>query len=228
MIDVRRSKERGPTHLPWLDSRHSFSFGAYYDPSRMGVSALRVINDDTVAPGSGFDTHAHRDMEILSYVKRGTIEHRDNMGNRRSLPAGEFQLMSAGSGISHSEYNPSSSEPLEFLQIWIMPDRLGVKPGYQQKRFSGDPGIHLIASPDGRDGSLVVHQDARLYQLLADASPIELKLELGRTLYVHVVRGELSFNDLSLAPGDGASLTETETARFETNGETEALVFDLP
>jgi len=164
----RRSNERGPGDLGWLQSRHTFSFGSYHDPDHMGVSVLRVINDDQVQPGAGFATHSHQDMEIISYVKQGTIEHKDSMGNVEVLPAGEFQLMSAGTGITHSEYNPSDSRALSFLQIWIQPDELGVKPGYQQKSFGKNRGLTPIISPDGRDGTLHIHQDAYLYQLRLD------------------------------------------------------------
>ena len=162
-VSIRRGNERGAVDFGWLKSRHTFSFGSYYDPAHMGVSALRVINDDRVDAGAGFDTHSHRDMEIISYVKRGVIEHRDSMGNTRQLPPGEFQLMSAGSGITHSEYNASSSEPLEFLQIWIQPEVTGIEPGYQQKAFVREPGLQLIASSDARGQSLKLHQDAALY-----------------------------------------------------------------
>jgi hypothetical protein len=182
MIEIRPSEQRGPSDLGWLQSRHTFSFAGYYDPQHMGVSALRVINDDRVAPGAGFATHSHQDMEIISYVKQGSIEHRDSMGNVQVLPAGEFQLMSAGTGVTHSEYNPSSSERLEFLQIWIEPNQYGIEPAYQQKRFAGRTGLQLIASPDGRESSLLVHQDACLYQLLLATDQRDSHaLEDGRT-----------------------------------------------
>lgn len=163
MIEIRRSDERGPADHGWLQSRHTFSFANYYDPKHMGVSALRVINDDKVAPGMGFSTHSHEDMEIISYVKKGTIEHKDSMDNVEKLPVGEFQLMSAGTGVTHSEYNPSSEESLEFLQIWIEPNVKGIEPGYQQKQFDKKEGLQLIISPDARDGSFLIHQDASLY-----------------------------------------------------------------
>jgi len=162
MVYLRRSHERGPSDLGWLQSRHTFSFGNYYDPDHSGVSVLRVINDDQVRAGAGFATHSHQDMEIISYVKQGTIEHKDSMGNVEVLPAGEFQLMSAGTGVTHSEYNPSDAEARSFLQIRIQPAELGVDPGYQQKSFGLNKGLTAIVSPDGRDGTLTIHQDAWL------------------------------------------------------------------
>jgi redox-sensitive bicupin YhaK (pirin superfamily) len=229
MIDIRRSEERGPTRLNWLDSRHTFSFGGYYDPRHMGVSALRVINDDKVAPGAGFATHSHRDMEIISYVKTGAIEHKDSMGNVQMLPAGEFQLMSAGTGVTHSEYNPSQTEALEFLQIWIQPDRLGIDPGYQQKRFPDRLGLTLIASPDARDGSMRLHQDAALFRLsLAAGESASQALARGRSAFVHVISGELRVNGETLAAGDGAALSGESGIEFHADADTDALLFDLP
>ncbi len=229
MIDIRYSDERGPADHGWLQSRHTFSFGGYYDPRHMGVSALRVINDDKVVPGAGFATHSHQDMEIISYVKRGTIAHKDSMGNVEELPAGEFQLMTAGTGVTHSEFNPSSTEPLEFLQIWIQPNQLGIEPGYQQKRFDANPGLQLIASPDARDGSLLLHQDASLYQLLLSADQRAAhELAPGRTVYIHVVAGSITINGEVLSEGDGATIRDVETVDFLGHEPSEALVFDLP
>jgi len=229
MIELRLSEERGPADHGWLQSRHSFSFAAYYDPRYLGVSALRVINDDKVAPGAGFATHSHQDMEIISYVKRGSIEHKDSMGNVERLPAGEFQLLTAGTGVTHSEYNPSSSEPLEFLQIWIIPNVFGIEPGYQQKKFAERSGLQLIASPDARDGSLLLHQDASLYQLRLEPGESAVHtLAEGRRLYVHVVAGRLAVNGEALGEGDGATVSATESVAFEGEEQTEALVFDLP
>ncbi|MDH3390100.1 MAG: pirin family protein [Gammaproteobacteria bacterium] len=229
MIEIRPSEERGPADHGWLKSRHSFSFASYYDPRHMGVSALRVINDDKVIPGAGFGAHSHRDMEIISYVKRGRIEHEDSMGNVEQLPAGEFQLMSAGTGVTHSEYNPSSTEALEFLQIWIQPNVIGIEPGYQQKRFEDRSGLQLIASADARDGSLLLHQDASLYQLRLNAGEsASLELAAGRTVYVHVVAGSIRVNGARLGEGDGAKVAETDRVEFEGVDESEALVFDLP
>jgi len=229
MIQIRHSEDRGPANHGWMQSRHSFSFAAYYDPRYMGVSALRVINDDRVAPGMGFATHSHRDMEIISYVKNGTIEHKDSMGNIERLPAGEFQLMSAGTGVTHSEYNPSDTEELEFLQIWIQPNQYGIEPGSQQKLFDDVQGLQLIASPDARDGSLLLHQDASLYQLRLDSgASAEHALGRGRTVYVHVVSGSVSVNGAELGEGDGATVRDVDTVSFASDGSTEALVFDLP
>lgn len=229
MIEIRRSEERGPSHYGWLSSRHTFSFASYYDPKFMGVSALRVINDDHVIPGKGFATHSHQDMEIISYVKKGMIEHKDSMGNIERLPAGEFQLMSAGTGVTHSEYNPSASEELEFLQIWIQPNTLGINPGYQQKRFADKQGLQLIASSDGRDGSLLLHQDASLYQLRLDGKASRvLDVQEGRTIYVHVVAGSLSVNDVILSEGDGATVKDVSHVVFAGQQNSESLVFDLP
>ncbi len=229
MIEVRPSETRGPADHGWLQSRHTFSFAGYYDPRYMGVSALRVINDDKVVPGAGFATHSHQNMEIISYVKRGTIAHKDSMGNTEELPAGEFQLMSAGTGVTHSEYNPSSSEPLEFLQIWIQPNELGIEPGYQQKRFPRESGLQLVISPDGRDDSLRIHQDANLYQLLLGAEETATHAPAsGRSVYVHVVAGEISVNGEVLREGDGATLTEQDAIVFVGREAGEALVFDLP
>lgn len=229
MIELRPGDERGPADHGWLQSRHTFSFASYYDPRHMGVSALRVINDDKVAPGAGFATHSHQDMEIISYVKRGSIEHRDSMGNVEQLPVGEFQLMSAGTGITHSEYNPSNSEPLEFLQIWIQPNVLGIEPLYQQKRFEPEVGLQLIASADARDGSLLLHQDASLYQLrLGSSDSATHTLESGRNLYLHVVSGVIEVDGERLGEGDGAHLNNQESVTFTGVEACEALVFDLP
>ncbi len=229
MINIRHSEERGPADHGWLQSRHTFSFAGYYDARYMGVSKLRVINDDRVAPGMGFATHSHQDMEIISYVKNGAIGHKDSMGNIETLPAGEFQLMSAGKGVTHSEYNPSNTDALEFLQIWIQPNVFGIEPGYQQKRFDDVQGLQLIASPDARDGSLLIHQDASLYQLrLANGDTAEHALEPGRTLYVHVVAGDLALNGHELHEGDGATINDVDKLTFTTASSTEALVFDLP
>lgn len=229
MITIRGSDERGQADHGWLKSRHTFSFAGYYDPKFMGVSVLRVINDDQVAPGKGFATHSHQDMEIISYVKNGVIEHQDSMGNIERLPAGEFQLMSAGTGVTHSEYNPSQTTALEFLQIWIQPNVLGISPGYQQKSFATKPGIQLIISPDARNGSLLVHQDAYLYQLILDAnSAASHTTTADRTIYIHVVSGKLDVNATQLNAGDGATIRNIEEINFSGIEASEALVFDLP
>jgi len=229
MINIRPSNERGPADHGWLQSRHTFSFAGYYDPKYMGVSALRVINDDKVAPGKGFPSHSHQDMEIISYVKKGTIEHKDSMGNVEQLPVGEYQVMSAGTGVTHSEYNPSNTQPLEFLQIWIQPDTLGVKPGYQQKLFKGEDGLQLIASPDARDNSLRIQQDAYLYELnLNSKKTTTHSIEPGRTVYVHVISGELGINGETLSEGDGATVKGLDSIEFAHEKNCKALVFDLP
>jgi redox-sensitive bicupin YhaK (pirin superfamily) len=232
MIELRRADDRGAVDLGWLRSRHTFSFGGYHDPRHMGVSALRVINDDRVAPGAGFDTHGHRDMEIISYVKRGTIEHADSMGNVQRLPAGEFQLMSAGTGVRHSEYNPSSEETLEFLQIWILPDRAGVTPGYQQKRFEPTPGFTQVIAPLGDEGAteaLRIHQDASLYHLrLPGGGEAAHAIALGRTAYLHMIAGDVAVAGERLAPGDGATLRSLDRIEVSGGPGSEALLFDLP
>ena len=229
MIEIRHSDERGLADHGWLQSRHTFSFAGYYDPDHMGVSALRVINDDRVSPGRGFATHSHQDMEIISYVKKGAIEHKDSMGNVERLSANEFQLMSAGTGVTHSEYNPSKDEPLEFLQIWIEPNVYGIEPGYQQKQFDAREGLQLIASPDAREASLLIHQDACFYQLRLNAGQsISHSLETGRTVYVHVVSGAISVNGERLSKGDGATVRADDVVDFISHENSEALVFDLP
>lgn len=231
MITIRHASDRGQANFGWLQSRHTFSFGSYYDPNHMGVSALRVINDDIVSPDAGFDTHGHRDMEIISLVLEGAIEHKDSQGNRKSLPAGEFQLMSAGRGIYHSEYNASSIQPLRFLQIWIEPNEQGGEPGYQQKDFGREAGFTVIATPTGKDGTLHIKQDARLLQLiLAPTESVTLSLDIGRHAYVHQIAGILDVETTSLAPGDGATVADLSQMTFTNSGvqTAQALVFDLP
>lgn len=231
MITLRHANDRGTANFGWLDSKHTFSFGHYYDPKHMGFSALRVINDDLVKPGAGFDTHGHRDMEIISYVLEGVIEHKDSEGSVQTLPAGEFQLMSAGSGIYHSEYNGSQSEDLKFLQIWIQPNTVGNKPGYQQKDFGKNTGLTAIATPDGRDGTLHIKQDATLQQLILEpGQSIELPIINGRNVYVHQVTGQLSVDDVLLDAGDGAKVEAQNQLNFanQSSESVTALVFDLP
>jgi len=229
MIYLRRSNERGPSDLGWLQSHHTFSFGSYHDPDHMGVSVLRVINDDRVQAGAGFATHSHQDMEIISYVKQGTIEHKDSMGHVEVLPAGEFQLMSAGTGVTHSEYNPSDSRALSFLQIWIQPAELGVQPRYQQKSFGTNRGLTPIVSPDGHDGTLRIHQNAYLYQLRLDRGQTKQHtLATGRTNYVHLISGGLGVNEYMLKAGDGIGLSKVAMIHFNAQDTTEALLFDLP
>lgn len=231
MISVRQAQERGRANFGWLDSKHTFSFGSYYDPQHMGFSALRVINDDKVIPGAGFETHGHRDMEIISYVLSGTIAHKDSEGNVQTLPAGEFQLMSAGKGIYHSEFNASKSDDLRFLQIWIEPNSLGGQPGYQQKDFGREPGLTPIATPDGREGTLHIKQDATLSQLiLASGESLSLAVQAGRKVYVHLVSGTLSLDSTTLQPGDGAKVVDQTVLELRSSGSetVTALVFDLP
>lgn len=230
MINVRRSNQRGGGDFGWLKSQHTFSFGNYYDKEQMGFSALRVINDDRVAPDSGFQTHGHSDMEIISYVLSGEIAHKDSAGNIATLPPGEFQLMSAGSGIRHSEFNPSKDNGLHFLQIWIQPNAYGQAPGYQQKDFGQNEGLTLVASPDGKDGSMVLKQDAFLYQLiLAADGTAQLPASENRKYYVHVIDGELKIDSQSLAAGDGAKIENIrELELVALKQKVKALVFDLP
>jgi hypothetical protein len=232
MIELRKSTERGHANHGWLDSYHTFSFADYVDPRHMGVSALRVINEDRVAPGAGFPTHGHRDMEIISYVLEGALEHKDSMGNGSVIRPGEVQRMSAGTGVRHSEVNASKSELVHFLQIWILPDRAGHTPGYEQKQFapatlSGQ--LCMIASPDGRDGSVTIHQDARLYATRLDHDQsVTHTLAPGRSAYVHVARGRVALNGNALAAGDGAHIQHETQLRLDHGDSAEVLLFDLP
>lgn len=231
MITLRPANERGTANFGWLDSKHSFSFGSYYDPQHMGFSALRVINDDTVDPGAGFATHGHRDMEIISYVLQGSIAHKDSEGNVEILPAGEFQLMSAGSGISHSEYNVSKIDPLTFLQIWIQPNTLGNAPGYQQKNFGQALGLTTIATPTGENGTLQIKQNATLSQLiLAPHTELTYTISAGRKVYVHQVAGGLQIESEILAGGDGAKISDRQTITLKNTQDDQSisLIFDLP
>ncbi|MCF7477836.1 pirin family protein [Vibrio sp. J2-4] len=231
MITVRLAADRGRANFGWLDSKHTFSFGSYYDPQHMGFSELRVINDDVVQPGAGFDTHGHRDMEIISYVLEGVIAHKDSEGNVKTLPAGEFQLMSAGKGIYHSEYNASNRDTLHFLQIWIQPNTFGTKPGYQQKDFGRTPGLTTIATPTGENGTLLIKQDATLHQLILEPnSELNFEIESGRNLFVHQVTGSLSIDNTTLTAGDGAKIEQQSKVvlRNTSNESTTALLFDLP
>lgn len=230
MLILRRAEERGSADFGWLQSKHSFSFGEYYDERFMGFSALRVINDDLVAPNMGFHTHGHRDMEIISYVLRGEIAHKDSEGNVETLPAGEFQLMSAGSGIRHSEFNPSAVNDLRFLQIWIQPNVTGQAPGYQQKNFGQDDGFTLIVSPDGRDDSLVIKQDACLYQvILPEETELEFEIDTERNYYLHLVAGEIEVNGQPLKAGDGLGISAEQELDIVVGEQlAKALFFDLP
>jgi redox-sensitive bicupin YhaK (pirin superfamily) len=231
MIALRRGADRGVTRLGWLDGRHTFSFGGYFDPAHHHFRTLRVLNDDRVAPGGGFDTHGHRDMEILTTVLSGSLEHRDSMGNGEVLRPGEWQQMTAGTGILHSEFNPSDVEPLHLLQIWIVPDRKGHSPGYRQKSFpaAGAAGQwQLVASPDGADGSLAIHQDVRLFQTRLEAGQrVSHALSSGRGAFVHVATGAATVNGHALAGGDAVKV-EGEAAVEVIGGDAATvLLFDL-
>ena len=231
MITLRHANERGQADLGWLQTYHSFSFGEYYDPAHMGFSALRVINDDIIQPGAGFDTHGHKEMEIITFVLKGSIAHRDSEGNVETLPAGEFQLMSAGRGIAHSEFNPSDTEALHLLQIWIQPNTFGGQPGYQQKTFTVQTGLTPIATPTGAQGTLQIKQDATLYQLtLPPHTTHTMPVAAGRQVYIHQVEGELAINEVPLSAGDGAKIRDETalTLRNTSDSTVTALVFDLP
>ena len=231
MIELRRSAERGHANHGWLDSYHSFSFADYQDPRHMGYSVLRVINEDRVRPGSGFGTHGHRDMEIISYVLEGSLGHKDSMGNGSSIVPGDVQRMSAGRGVLHSEYNHDKSGVTHFLQIWIEPDVTGIEPSYAQKHFAAQEKrgrLRLVVSPDGADGSVGIHQDARIYAGLLDAAErASISLRKGRKGYVHVARGTLTANGHELGAGD-ALKTDAGTIELEHGADAEVLVFDLP
>ncbi len=231
MITIRNAQDRGKANFGWLNSNHTFSFGSYYDPKHMGFSHLRVINDDTVTPGAGFETHGHKDMEILSLVLEGKIAHKDSAGNIKELPAGEYQLMSAGKGIYHSEFNASKKDMLKFLQIWIQPNQLGGEPGYQQKAFSQEQGFTTIITPNGKNGTLHIKQDMQLIQLiLEDELKATWQADNNRRYYVHVIEGELSLGDgISVRPGDGAKIEDVSTIQFDKIGDqrVKALLFDL-
>ena len=231
MIRLRRSAERGHADHGWLDTRHTFSFAAYHDPRHMGYRTLRVINDDRVAAGAGFPTHPHRDMEIVSYVVDGALEHRDSLGTGSVIRPGDVQRMTAGTGVRHSEFNPSPEDPMRLIQIWIVPEREGLAPGYEQKRFPLDERtgrLRLVASPDGRDGSLTVHQDADLFAtILEPGQTVEHEIRPGRGAWVQVVRGRVEVSGKTLEEGDGAAV-ENERSIVLTGVETaEILLFDL-
>ncbi len=230
MFEIIRSGERGRAHFGWLKSQHTFSFGDYYNPKQMGFSELRVINDDEVSAGAGFPTHSHRNMEIISYVLAGKIAHKDSAGNEEILPAGEFQLMSAGKGISHSEYNASKNDRLKFLQIWIQPNQHNGEPGYQQKNFGQQPGLTEVITPDGRNGTLTIKQDASLSQLILLAGQQQMMpVQSDRAYYLHLINGELEIADQKLKAGDGIKLTQlTELMIKAGTDAVRALWFDLP
>jgi len=232
MHQIRRSNERGFADHGWLKSFHSFSFADYFDPKHIEFGALRVINEDRVQAGQGFGTHAHRDMEIISYVLSGELAHKDSMGNGSTLRPGDVQRMSAGSGVRHSEFNPSRENPVHFLQIWITPNASGIEPSYEEKRFEPQEKrgqLRLIASPDRADGSLLIHQDARVYAGMFDgAERASLAIADGRRAYVHVVRGKVGTNGVSLGSGDALKLSDTNAVKLQDGSDAEILVFDLP
>lgn len=228
MLYLRRADERGKANFGWLDSRHSFSFGNYYDPKHMGISVLRVINDDTVAPAAGFGTHGHRDMEIISYVLEGAIEHKDSMGNRFVVPAGEVQRMTAGTGVTHSEFNHSQTEALKFLQIWIIPNQRDLAPGYEQKAIAQNGPLTPLVTPNGEDGSLTVHQNAGIYRLqLKDGETLSLNPQRGIG-YLHLIEGGVAVNDGQLTAGDGLGVMEESLELTAAESGVTALWFDLP
>jgi len=231
MINIRKSEERGRENYGWLDTRHTFSFGDYHDPKHMGFRALRVINDDCVAPGAGFPRHPHRDMEILTYVLEGAIEHQDSLGNGSIIRPGEVQRMSAGTGVVHSEFNHSKTEPLRFLQIWIVPEKRGIPPEYEQQAFAAKERrgrLRIVASPDGCEGSVTIHQDARLYAaLLHSGEHVSHPLAPTRHAWVHVARGRVRVGDLELEEGDGAAIAGATSINLEGIDTGEILLFDL-
>jgi redox-sensitive bicupin YhaK (pirin superfamily) len=232
MLAIRKADDRGHANHGWLNSYHTFSFGGYYDPQHMGVSNLRVINDDTVAPGGGFSTHGHNDMEIISYVLQGALEHKDSMGNGSVIRPGDVQRMSAGTGVTHSEYNHSASEPVHFLQIWLQPNEMGVKPSYDQRHFPvGDRRGRwvLLVSPDGRDGSIATHQEALMFgSLLASGESLEYRFDADRQGYLHLARGRLRVGNITLNQGDGLAVQKQELLELEGIEDAEVLLFDLP
>src|SRR2546426_1820538 len=230
MMKIRKANERGHAEHGWLDTYHTFSFADYYDPQWVGFRSLRVINDDLVMPGMGFGTHPHRDMEIITYILGGALAHKDSMGNGRVIRAGEVQYMAAGTGVQHSEFNPSKDEAVHLLQIWIQPDAKGVKPGYAEKSLKNAARgtLHLITSKTGRDGSIAIHQDADLWLAKLDAgNRVTHKLTPGRNAWVHVAEGEVSLNGKQLSGGDAAAISEESALELSANKPSQVLLFDL-
>lgn len=231
MIQIRKANERGHLDFGWLDTYHTFSFGEYHDEKFMGFRSLRVINDDRVQKGVGFPTHPHRNMEIITYILDGALEHKDSMGTGSVIRPGDVQLMTAGSGVTHSEFNPSKKDPVHLLQIWILPNQNNLKPGYQQKSFSEkerSDQLRLLVSPDGQDGSLTIHQDARLFaSLLNKGKRVEYDLKPGRHAWIQVAKGELTLNGKGLKTGDGAAISDEARLTIEAGSPTEFLLFDL-
>lgn len=232
MNTIRRSHERGYADHGWLKSFHSFSFAGYFDPQHVEFGPLRVINEDSVAPGGGFGTHGHQDMEIISYVLEGELAHKDSIGNGSTIRPGDVQRMSAGRGVRHSEFNPSSDMPVHFLQIWIKPNATGIEPSYEEKHFSAADKrgqLRLIASPDAANGSVLIHQDARVYVGLFDGDEqAQLSVAAGRRIYVHVARGSVLANDQALDAGDALKIVDATTVMITAGKQAEVLVFDLP
>lgn len=231
MLTLRKSDDRGLADHGWLQSRHSFSFAGYYDPRYMGFGNLRVINEDRIAPGTGFGTHGHRDMEIISYVLEGALAHKDSLGNIKSIPPGDVQRMSAGSGVQHSEFNHAAGQTTHFLQIWIEPHTLGLSPSYEQKHFANankQGVLRLLASPDGANGAVTIYADAALYGGLLDAANhVQMPLNPARKAYVHLVRGQLQVNGHALHAGDAALLQQETMLDLSQGHNAEVLVFDL-
>lgn len=229
MIYVRKAEERGHANHGWLDSWHTFSFASYHDANFMGFSALRVINEDVIDGGQGFGTHPHKDMEILTYVLSGTVEHQDSMGNKEQIPAGEFQIMSAGTGVRHSEYNASESEPLHLYQIWIIPERTGIEPRYDQRRFPDVQGRQLVLSPDAREGSLKVYQDMTLSRwVLAAGEQDNVAIDAGRRIWIQVVKGDVTVNGNAITTSDALAIWDESALTIEASSAAEILLFDLP
>ncbi len=231
MLTIRKANERGHADHGWLNSHHTFSFADYYDPAHMGFGQLRVINDDHIAPGRGFGTHPHRDMEIVTYVLDGTLAHKDSMGNGSEMRPGDVQRMSAGTGVTHSEFNPSPDAPVHLLQIWILPNARGHEPGYEQKHFSAAEKrgkLRLVASGEGREESVSLNQDVDLYAgLLSGDEAVRFEVRSGRDVWVHVARGTLSLNDQALAAGDGVAITDASDLSFTHGDDAEILIFDM-
>jgi redox-sensitive bicupin YhaK (pirin superfamily) len=231
MIKVRKANERGHFDFGWLDTYHTFSFGDYYDPSHMGFRSLRVINEDIVAAGRGFPRHGHRDMEIFTYILKGALQHRDSMGNGSIIRPGDVQRMSAGTGVTHSESNPSSDEPVHLLQIWILPAKEGIEPDYEEKKFPDEEKLNklrLIISPDGEDGAVKINQDARVYaSVFKEGHELAHQLESGRHAWLQVAAGSIALNGVELKQGDGAAISDESNLRFTTGDQSEILLFDL-
>jgi len=229
MIYLRKAQDRGHANHGWLDSYHTFSFANYYDANFMGFSALRVINEDVIDGGQGFGTHPHKDMEILTYVLSGTVEHQDSMGNKEQIPAGEFQIMSAGTGVRHSEYNASKEVPLHLYQIWIIPEKTGIEPRYAQRRFADVQGRQLVLSPDARDGSLKVFQDMTLSRWVFKASEQDsVDIAEGRRVWIQVVKGDVTVNGEAATTSDGFAIWDEQSLTIAASGDAEVLLFDLP